>query len=153
MSCAECGFAIAEGTAGCQRAFDELVARDFSNALYGRWHRLLVDVYALQHAERYCASAKSLAAHLGGLCCALERGGDAETYRALQRSLNGAKTFAKPAVPRARGELTIASVLPVTDPRAYGRGAGTLGASHLAGVCAAALPGAGVPEGLKVPGT
>jgi len=119
VSCAECGFAIAEGTAGCQRAFDGLVARNFSNVFYGRWHRLLVDVYALQHAERYCASAKSLAAHLGGLCCALERGGDAETYRALQRSLNGAKTFAKPAVPRARGELTIASVLPVGDPRAY----------------------------------
>jgi hypothetical protein len=123
VSSAECSCAIAD-EGGCQRIFDELIARDFSNVLYGRWHRTLVDVYALQHPERYCVSAKSLAAHLGGLCCAIERGGDAETYRALQRWLNGPSALVRPPIPAVRGAVTIADLLPAGDPREYGEALG-----------------------------
>ena len=59
---------IKGGETGCQKIFEDLLARDFGNVLYFRSHRMLVDTYALQHPERYCVSAKSLAAHLTGLC-------------------------------------------------------------------------------------
>ncbi len=39
---------------------------------FARYHRIVVDVYALQHPERYGRSAKSFAAHLTGLCAWIE---------------------------------------------------------------------------------
>jgi Family of unknown function (DUF5946) len=51
---------------------DELLARDFQEIVYWRYHRLAVDAYCLQHPLRYCESAKSLAAHLCGLCIRFE---------------------------------------------------------------------------------
>jgi hypothetical protein len=54
---------------------DGFLARDFSDVAYFRVHRLMVDVYSLHHPDRYCASGKSLAAHLTGLGVLLERGG------------------------------------------------------------------------------
>lgn len=66
--CSGCGLVVRGGTAGCQAIMDDLLARDFSNVAYFRVHRMMVDTYCLQHPERYCVSAKSLAAHLTGLC-------------------------------------------------------------------------------------
>jgi hypothetical protein len=118
---AECdGCASAAGTAGCQSIFDELLARDFSDATYFRVHRLLVDTYSLQHPDRYCASAKSLAAHLTGLCALLERGGDkALGVEALRTWLDGKPRIQRPEAPRFRGRLTVADVRPARDPEAY----------------------------------
>lgn len=65
--CAECGLLIDGGTDGCHLVFEAFLARDFSNPLFFGMHRMLVDTYCLQHPGRYCASAKSLAAHLAGL--------------------------------------------------------------------------------------
>ena len=73
--------------------------------------RLSVDVYCLQHPERYCVSAKSLAAHLTGVCWALELGGGEEGLRSLQRWLNGPGHLAKPQIPALRGNLTIADLV------------------------------------------
>jgi hypothetical protein len=55
-----------------------LLARDFTDAAYFRVHRMIVDTYCLQHPDRYCVSAKSLAAHLTGLCWLIEHGGSRE---------------------------------------------------------------------------
>jgi hypothetical protein len=63
------------GTAACQAIFDELLARDFSDIAYFQVHRMMVDTYCLQHPDRYCVSAKSLAAHLTGLCRLIEHDG------------------------------------------------------------------------------
>ncbi len=60
--------------------------------------------------DTYCVSAKSLAAHLGGLCWALEYGGHPSGYRALDRFLDGPQRFDKPALPAVRGALTIGDV-------------------------------------------
>ena len=100
---------------------DELLGRDFSDVLYFRVHRLMVDTYALQHPERYCASAKSLAAHLSGLCSILERGGSrARGSDALRRWLDGGRAdLEKPELPARRGELTIADVRGAEGPVAY----------------------------------
>jgi hypothetical protein len=110
------------GEAGCQAIFEELMARDFGNVLYFRSHRMLVDTYALQHPERYCASPKSLAAHLIGLCWILEHDGNrAVGGEELRRWLNGSPKIEKPALPAARGDLTIASVREARDPESHGR--------------------------------
>lgn len=70
--------------------FEEFGARSFADPPYWRVHRMMVDAYCLQHPERYCVSAKSLAAHLTGLCCAFEHGGHPSVNAAVQRWLNGA---------------------------------------------------------------
>jgi hypothetical protein len=82
--CSGCGLMVPGGEPGCQALFAELLARSFSDLAYGRFHRILVDTYSLQHPERYCASARSPAAHLGGLCCGLEHGGHPATCEGLR---------------------------------------------------------------------
>jgi len=120
--CGGCGLPVAGGTAGCQALMDELLARDFSNVAYFRVHRLMVDTYALQHPDRYCVSAKSLAAHLTGLCWTLERDGSrAVGSEPLRRWLDGKTGLDKPELPSRRGARTIADVHGLTDPEAYAR--------------------------------
>ena len=72
--------------------------------------RLTVDVYCLQHPDRYCVSAKSLAAHLTGLCWTLAHDGDQRGLGELQRWLNGRVELTKPPLPSGRGDLTIADL-------------------------------------------
>jgi hypothetical protein len=118
--CGGCGLVVPGGTDGCQAIFDELLARDFNNALYFKVHRLMVDLYALQHPDRYCASAKSFAAHLTGLCFAIEnKGNRAVGYDPLRRWLDGSPHLERPPVPAHRGDLTIADVRSAPDPEAY----------------------------------
>jgi hypothetical protein len=110
------------GTAGCQGIFDGLLARDFSDVAYFRVHRMLVDTYCLQHPDRYCVSAKSLAAHLTGLCWLLEHGGNrAIGSEPLRRWLNGTPRIEKPEAPSFRGSLTVADVREAADPEAHAR--------------------------------
>lgn len=119
--CTECGAALAGGSAECRAAMEELLARDFSDPTYFRVHRLLVDTYALQHPQRFCVSAKSLAAHLTGLCWLLEHDGSkAVGSRALGRWLNGNPGIEKPAIPEHRGEITIADVRGAANAKAHG---------------------------------
>ena len=99
---------------------DELLARDFGDFRYFRVHRLMVDTYSMQHPERYCKSAKSLAAHLTGLAWLMEHGGDrALGSEPLRRWLNGRSDLEKPPIPGFRGVLTIADVRGARDPEAY----------------------------------
>jgi hypothetical protein len=76
-------------------------------------------VYCLQHPDRYCVSAKSLAAHLTGLAWAVEHGFDEHGLRQLQRALDGPVNLLKPAIPRDRGSLTIADVASAADTESY----------------------------------
>ena len=83
------------------------------------WSRLSVDVYCLQHPDRYCVSAKSLAAHLTGLAWWIEHGPDERGLRALQRALDGTPQLEKPPIPPERGALTIADVATAADGNNY----------------------------------
>jgi hypothetical protein len=74
--------------------------------------RLVVDCYSVQH-DRYIMSGRSLAAHLTGVCIAVEHGGDAALQRAVQRWLSRTREIPKPAVPAVRGEVTIDDVIAV----------------------------------------
>jgi Family of unknown function (DUF5946) len=119
QGCSGCGLLAPGGTAGCAAAFHEMVARDFSDALRFRVHRMLVDTYSLQHPDRYCASARSFAAHLTGLCAILESGASrAVGDEQLRRWLDGNVRLQRPDTPRFRGELTIAHVREAVEPEA-----------------------------------
>jgi hypothetical protein len=111
---------IAGGTDGCQALFDRFRIRETAElaTAYGST-RLTIDVYCLQHPDRYCVSAKSLAAHLTGVGWALERDGGEWGLRALRRWLDGPVPLIKPDIPASRGELTIADLAEVHDAVAY----------------------------------
>jgi hypothetical protein len=118
--CTECGLRSGPGEPNCAELRDALLARDFEQgALYGRWHRLAVDSYCVQHGP-YVLSAKSLAAHLCGLCIAFERNADQAQLATLQRWLSTNPPIGKPELPTHRGALTIAHVSGIEDPAAYG---------------------------------
>lgn len=116
-ACSGCGLVTPGGTEGCRAILDEPLARDFSNVLYFRVHRLLMDTYSLQHPDRYCASAKSFAAHLTGLCWLVERGGNSAVgSEPLRRWLDGTPRLEKPAIPSFRGRRTIADARAARGP-------------------------------------
>lgn len=116
--CPECGAAVSGGRAACQRLFDEVLAREFGDYRYAREHRLMVDAYSLQHPEEYMRSAKSYAAHLTGMCAALEDVDTAGVNRGIQEWLNGRKALERPGHPGAgqRGVLTILHVHQAREP-------------------------------------
>ena len=116
--CPECGAVASGGRAGCQRLFDEVLAREFGDYRYAREHRLMVDAYSLQHPDEYMRSAKSYAAHLTGAYVAIECDSVAEANRAVQQWLSGPKALQRPDQPEPghRGALTILHVHLATDP-------------------------------------
>jgi len=119
-TCQDCGLHSAPNEPSCAELRDLLLARDFEQpASYWRYHRLAIDAYCVQHAA-YVESAKSFAAHLCGLCIAMEMGNNEAAMRALQQWLSMNPDLDKPALPKARGDLTIKHVYGITDPIAYG---------------------------------
>jgi hypothetical protein len=109
--CSGCGLAVEGGTEGCQTLFDDESAREYGDMRFAARRRMVVDVYCLQHPERYCASAISMAAHLTGLCIAMEyRGREEALNAAIQRWLSRRPDLERPTPPRDHGPLTIADV-------------------------------------------
>jgi len=100
--CASCGLEIAGGGTACNQVFLEQVARSSGDFRLGLLQRFMVDVYALQHPDRYCESAKSFAAHLTGLCCAMEFNSAQSVHVAILRWLNGASPVGELAARGAR---------------------------------------------------
>jgi hypothetical protein len=105
------------GSFGCRNRFNELLARDYSDLRYFSVHRLFVDVYSLQHPDEFCASAKSLAAHLAGLCAILEgQTSSASGSADLRAWLDGPSDLTKPEIPGQRGVITIGDLPTDADP-------------------------------------
>ena len=118
--CAGCGLEIAGGTDGCQALFDRFRLRESADLARGYAStRLTIDIYSVQHPDRYCVSAKSLAAHLTGLCWAVESDGSEAGLQALQRWLNGSVPLDKPVIPKDRGQLTVADIAGAADQAEY----------------------------------
>ena len=106
--CEDCRASVIGGKMGCQKIFEEVIAREFSDYRYGRIHRLTVDVYCLQHPEPYMHSGKSFAAHLTGICAALELENSFDTNGIVQKWLSTNPQIEKPVqLPEYRGDLTI----------------------------------------------
>jgi hypothetical protein len=119
-ACPSCGAVVADGTAGCQALFEELLARDFSDARYFAVHRLQVDTYSVQHPERYCQGRHGMVAHLGGLCSILEAGASpAVGDPAFQRWLSASPQLEHPTPPALRGAVTVVEAHGAADPAAH----------------------------------
>lgn len=120
-ACISCGLVVAGGTEGCQRLFEAIGLREYEDMRFARYHRIVVDVYAMQHPDRYGRSAKSFAAHLTGLCAWLEDEGVAQSVNAaVQRWLSGPSPIARPSLPPSYGVLTIGDLVDADDPLHYG---------------------------------
>lgn len=114
--CRSCGAEPFGSYESCQDMWDALLVKSFSELAYGRFHRLLVDLYSLQHPDTFCRSVKSYVAHLTGLCVVQEHAGDTRINAAVQRWLSGRRDdLTKPDVPAARGALDLTHVLRATD--------------------------------------
>jgi hypothetical protein len=109
-TCSGCGLAVPGGTPACRAIFDAYIAGEWNNPISYRYHRMFVDTYCLQHPDQFCASAKSLAAHLTGLCAAFEHKSHPSVLNAVNRWLSGNPSLTKPELPSFRGALTIAVV-------------------------------------------
>jgi hypothetical protein len=120
-ACSSCGAAVAGGTEGCQRLFEAIGLREYDDMRFGRYHRIVVDVYAMQHPDRYGRSAKSFAAHLTGLCAWLDDEAASQSVNAaVQRWLSGPSPIERPALPTGYGRLTIRDLVDEGDPVRYG---------------------------------
>ena len=119
--CTGCGLAVVGGAEGCLELYWERMGLPFGVSAPVGPGRMAWDTYCVQHPDRYCVSAKSLVAHLGGLCWAVEYGGEPTGYQALNRLLNGMPAIQKPEIPLFRGALTIADVRGVEDVDAHAR--------------------------------
>jgi len=120
-ACASCGLIVADGTEGCQRLFESVGLREYEDMRFARYHRIVVDVYAMQHPDRYGRSAKSFAAHLTGLCAWIDDEPGATTVNAaVQRWLSGPAPIEKPALPTGYGAVTIREVVETNDLVRYG---------------------------------
>jgi len=120
-TCSSCGLAVAGGMAGCQRLFESVGLREYEDMRFGRYHRIVVDVYAMQHPDRYGRSAKSFAAHLTGLCAWLDNEVVSQSVNAaVQRWLSGPSPIEKPPLPTGYGALTIRELVDEDDPVRYG---------------------------------
>jgi hypothetical protein len=115
--CPSCGAKVEGGAPGCQRLFDQVSLRlTTSGNLAYTVRRLAVDCYCLQHPDTYCVSAKSLAAHLTGLCWAMEFDGREPGLKAVQAWLNGRVPLVKPEIPASHGLLTVHDVFTDRGP-------------------------------------
>lgn len=116
IACEECGTAVV-GVAGCQKLFEQVLAKEFGDLRYARLHRLTVDTYSLQHPQRYMRSGKSFAAHITGMYAALDSKNAQRVNPIVQRWLDGTKSLERPAAPPPgqRGELTIVYLLEAMD--------------------------------------
>src|SRR6267143_3363071 len=115
-ACDDCGAVVAEGKAGCLKLFEEILAREFTDYRYGKIHRLTVDAYSLQHPDGYMRSGKSFAAHLTGMCAALEYEESSTVNQTVQKWLSKNPKIDKPSrLPELRGNLTITYVHSASD--------------------------------------
>ena len=114
--CEDCGAVVTEGKVDCRKIFEEIIARQFSDYRYGKIHRLTVDIYSLQHPAEFMRSGKSFAAHLTGMCAALEYEDAFVINRTVQQWLSTNPQIEKPVqLPKERGNLTITYIHSAAD--------------------------------------
>jgi hypothetical protein len=115
--CPDCSAPLG-GREGCEAAFNELGARASENAAFAYRRRAIVDAYCLQHPA-YILSLKSFAAHLCGLCAAVEYAHDARAARAVWSNLRLPPGSVKPSLPADRGGLTLIGVCRAPTPEGF----------------------------------
>ena len=119
--CSGCGALLPGGDGGCQELFNQLLARDYTNPLFGSVHMLAVDCHSLQHPENH--GYKSNSVHLLSLCWQLEHGdksGPGVMPKWMRQEFDGRPAVPKLEPPKNRGQVTIVDVHGVTTPAEHG---------------------------------
>ena len=105
-------------SSGCRSRFGELLAKEFADLRYARFHRLTVDAYAAQHPGAPSPqSIRSVAIHLMALCLMLDRNVPIPTAQrtfALLARRDQELRWLDP--PDPIGMTTVADVLAAVDP-------------------------------------
>jgi Family of unknown function (DUF5946) len=110
-----CGAMLPGGKAGCVQLYNELLARDYTNALYAGVHMLVVDCHSLQHPEDH--GIKNNAVHLLSLCWQLEVSGQpGRMPNWIRREFDGKPVVPKLEPPQHRSRITVADVHGANDP-------------------------------------
>ncbi|MGH7173783.1 MAG: DUF5946 family protein [Gemmataceae bacterium] len=120
--CPYCDAEVPRGLETCAATFEQVSAREYTDAAYGAVHLLSVDAYALQHSEEH--GPRSNAFHLMRLCFLLEHRGDPRIGAGPPRAKAKAfeqhyRQFPFLEPPTQRGELTIAHVYGAKDPEEH----------------------------------
>ncbi len=118
MICEECGAEIEGGTRGCHELMADLTVRS-SDQRRLVVRRTVVDAYALQHPGTRCANDKEVAAHLLGLCCALEYNNSLDVYSGMKSWIKHAGGLPPLDVPEFRGAMTIVDADAATSIEEY----------------------------------
>lgn len=121
IRCPDCGARLG-GRAECDAAFHELGARAAADVTFAYRRRAVVDAYCLQHPA-YVRSVKSLAAHLCGLCAAIERRDDPRVDEAIWSSLRVLPGAVKPPMPAPTWSATVADVHDAKNGETFRRAA------------------------------
>jgi len=116
-ACTECGGVVPDAFETCDQFFLAVLVRageaTTRSTVHPQLYRLVVDTFGMQHPARSCLSPKSYAAHLTGLCCAMEYGISKSVYAALQRWPNGPAErigLVRPKDLSSRGRITVGYV-------------------------------------------
>jgi hypothetical protein len=119
--CPGCGFKA--GRTACQDLFNDVALRIRALAWTGSMQtwRLLHDVYDIQHEADFCGRYRGLIMHLGGVCLALEHGGEERDYKKLQKYIEldlwKDKPYPpEPGIPSVRGTITVANLEEAESP-------------------------------------
>ena len=97
----------------CWRTYGEVLAREYGDRAYAKFHRLSVDAYAVQHPGTPSAPAiQSVAVHLCRLCMIVEDGWSIERANDAMLAIHRVeRRFRWLEPPRSRGRFTVADVL------------------------------------------
>ncbi|MEO0997122.1 MAG: DUF5946 family protein [Pseudomonadota bacterium] len=122
IACIGCGADIADSdgpthrylgaSPGCWAVYGEVLAREYSDALYYRNHRLTVDAYSVQHpGQPSPQTVQSAALHLLSLHAVLERGLSPDRATALMQNFaHHKKQFRWLQPPATPGSVTVVDV-------------------------------------------
>lgn len=112
------------GSPGCWKAYGELLAREYQDPAYMRFHRWTVDAYAAQHpGHPELRAIQSVHVHLFGLYLLVERGADPHFVTKamggfLERNKGRLEWLEPPASP---ARLTVQDVLAATTAEQHGK--------------------------------
>jgi len=105
---------------GCWAIYGEVLAREYSNALYAKNHRLTVDAFAVQHPGQPSRQAiRSVCLHLCSLCAVHEHGVPPHQATALLQELADRVDYEWLEPPSSLGVVTVADVHATSNPEAH----------------------------------